>query len=73
MTKWQAIHAFNRLVKQERVEPLKCPDDDATYVTKIGKDDEPVLHCFACESTVLPGLALWKQLGAVIGVEVEAS
>lgn len=73
MTKWEAMHSYRRLAKSDKATPLTCPDDGNLYITRIGKDDEPVLYCYFCKTTVIPGISLWKQMEAILNEKIEAT
>lgn len=63
---WELFHRYRKLVEQEVVRPVRCPDDDTVMVTRLGSDDEPVLWCMTCLSTLKPGLDLLQQIRAVV-------
>lgn len=61
MTDWEIIHAYRRAVEAGRADPLyhSC---GTLFVTKIGRNDEPVLHCYFCPASVTPGAAWLERL-----------
>lgn len=71
MTRWEAIHKYRRMVKDNSVPALVCPDDQGVYIPRLGFNDSPVLYCYMCRTTMKPGLALWKQLEAALGEKIE--
>jgi len=71
LTKWQAIHKHKKLVQQGTAMPIRCPNEEAIYITRIGQDEEPVLYCYMCKTTVIPGLWLYKQLEAAINEKID--
>lgn len=67
---WETVHAYNRAVNSNKAAPLRCPECRMRYVTKIGTEVEPVLHCYGCHSNVSIGLRLLDQMKAVLA-EIE--
>lgn len=63
---WELFHRYRALVEQEAARALRCPDDETVLVTRLGSDDEPVLWCMTCLSTLTPGLDLLQQIRAVV-------
>lgn len=66
MTNWELFHKYRRLVEEGKAKPLICPDDTATLISRIGPDDEPVLWCHACLSSIRPGAYILQQVRAVV-------
>jgi hypothetical protein len=63
---FQTFHNYNRLVDRGVAKPLTCPHDGSRYVTRLGKDDEPMLECFECNAKVKPGLKSYEQIKATV-------
>lgn len=55
MSEFQLFHAYNRLVREHLANPLICPMCAMTLVTGLGKDDNLVLLCYACQTSTVPG------------------
>lgn len=67
MNKWQAIHGYRKLVKDNSAPGLMCPECQVLYISRFGLDEDPVLWCYMCRSTVTPGTSLWKQIYTALG------
>lgn len=65
-TTWEVVHRYRRLVRREQAAPVKCPDCHIEFVTKIGKDDEPVFYCWRCRTVTTIGVRLMDQMRAVV-------
>lgn len=67
INKFQTLHAYRRLVRRglANAQPLTCTCGEV-YGLGIGKDDQPILRCFYCNSTVVPGKSFYDQIGAVV-------
>lgn len=63
---FQVFHKYNRLVRRGLAEPLLCPNDDNRLVVAIGEDDEPMLHCYFCDTNIKPGLRLYERIRAIV-------
>lgn len=66
LTNWELFHRYRRLCEEGKAKGIECPDCESALVTKLGKDDEPALWCYACDSTIQPGLNVIQQLRAVV-------
>jgi hypothetical protein len=62
MDKWAIVHAYRHLIKDGRVDPWLCPADSTTLVTRLGKDDDPVLWCMTCGGVITPGLNMYERM-----------
>lgn len=63
---FRIFHLYNRLAKAGKVKPLTCPNCETTLVTAFGEDDSPVLKCYGCGATIVPGLEAYDQMKAVV-------
>lgn len=63
---WQVFHRYNELVKEGKAKQLTCPDCQGNLVTKADKNDNPMLHCFACDTNIRLGLDAYGQIRAVV-------
>lgn len=70
LTNWELFHNYRRLVEDGKAAQLLCPECDTPVVTRIGADDEPVLWCYTCLSSLRPGLDLLAQVRAVVSEHV---
>lgn len=61
----QTFHRYNNLVADHKAKPLlhSCGQP---YVTRITEDNDPVLACVWCDTLTQPGLALYKDILAVV-------
>jgi hypothetical protein len=66
MNYWRLIHNYRRLVTEERAAPLLCPDCKERLGVRLGKDDDPMLYCAACDSKFYIGADVWDQIRAVV-------
>lgn len=66
--RWALIHNYRRLVEAGNALPINCPDCEESYMTVVGKDDEPAFKCLVCKSVVTPGLAIWSQIEKAVNV-----
>lgn len=66
MTNWELFHRYRRLVEDGKAKSLDCPTCESEVVVRLGKDDEPALWCYACNSYLQPGLNLIQQIRAVV-------
>ena len=60
------FHLYNRLVRRQLVKPLACRHCDNPFTLRADENDQPVLRCYFCSTTVLPGLDLYRQVRAVV-------
>lgn len=62
---FQTFHKYNRLVRRGLVKPLShsCGTE---YALQLGRDDEPVLKCYLCGTTTLPGSKMYSDIRAVV-------
>lgn len=63
---WVAVHRYNRAVRAKRVAALRCPECRIEYITKIGPDVNPVLHCFICKANVTVGIDLRDKMNGAV-------
>ena len=63
---FQTFHTYNRLARRGIVDHLTCPDDGTRLQLMLGEHSEPVLHCWFCDSTLVPGLDLYNRVNAVV-------
>jgi hypothetical protein len=66
MTDWELLHAYRRLSEAGTVKPLTCPDCDTVLITRLGKDDNPVLWCMTENVFINPGTTTMNQVRAVV-------
>ena len=66
MTDWELLHAYRRLADAGTVKPLTCPDDGTVLITRLGKDDNPLLWCMTENAFTTPGLETMRQVRAVV-------
>lgn len=62
MTNWTLLHRYNRLVENEIVPPLACPDCREEFAWIIGEDDEPSAWCVNENKKFMPGALFWAQV-----------
>ena len=63
---FRLFHRYNKLVRRNLVQPLKCGACDNELVTGLGDNDELVLKCFSCDSSTVPGLGTLGKVEAVV-------
>lgn len=66
LTNWELFHAYRRLVREDKARALECPNCPGVLTTRLGSDDEPVLWCGSCLTTVKPGTEVISQIRAVV-------
>jgi hypothetical protein len=66
LTNWQLFHLYRRLVEQNKAVSLICPNCNYELITRIGVDDEPILWCYGCLSSIRPGSDVINQVRAVV-------
>lgn len=62
---WNLFHRYNRLVRRQLVQPLKC-DCGEVFVTTLGRDDKLILACFGCATETTPGVQIIDRVRAVV-------
>ena len=63
MVTFQEINLYNKLAKKGLVQKITCPFDESDIViTKIGKDDEPIIYCISCSSNFDLGINTQKRI-----------
>lgn len=62
---FQIFHNYNRLVRRGLAKPLEhsC---GGQYVLAMGEKDLPVLKCYSCNTTTLPGTKMYGDIKAVV-------
>lgn len=63
---FRLFHRYNKLVRRDLVQPLTCGVCDTPLITGVGKEDELVLKCYSCGSSLVPGLATLGRVEAVV-------
>lgn len=66
LTNWQLFHLYRRLADENKAVKLICPDCNYELITRIGPDDEPILRCYGCNSSIRPGSEMVAQVRAVV-------
>jgi len=66
VTNWELFHRYRGLVDKGQAAPLRCPECDGYLITRIGHDDEPILWCYGCLSSLKPGLDVISRVRAVV-------
>lgn len=66
LTNWQLFHLYRRLVDEGKALHLLCPECDYPLITRIGPNDEPVLWCYGCLSSIRPGSDVINRVRAVV-------
>jgi hypothetical protein len=63
MVTFQEINLYNKLAKKGLVQKITCPFDESDIIiTKIGKDDEPIIYCISCSSNFDLGINTQKRI-----------
>lgn len=70
LPKWQALHAYDKLIDDGLADPITCPDAGSsrcvaigkTITYKVGKDGDPVLYCMSCKTKIIPGMVFWDNV-----------
>ena len=62
----RVFHAYNNLADAGTVKQLTCPECDQAYVTRVTKDNDPLLACVWCNTIIQPGLRLYQQVLSVV-------
>lgn len=69
---FRILHDYKYIAEAGYVKPLACPDCDNPYSIHVKWnedreiDDIPRLHCYFCNSTVIPGLSVLSDARAVV-------
>jgi ribosomal protein L44E len=63
---FKLFHKYNKLVRRQLIQPLKCSSCGFPYITALGGNDELVLECTVCETQTTPGLATIGNVRAVV-------
>lgn len=63
---WKTIHQYMRLVKDNRALPLNCPECEEKLYLRLGKGEQPMLNCMACDIKFYVGSDVWDQIRAVV-------
>lgn len=61
MEKWRLVHNYRRAVDRGLTLPILCRCG-SEYIWAPGADADPVLSCYSCNSTIIPGLYIWDQI-----------
>jgi len=56
------FHDYYRMVRMGVAEPLACETCGEKFALRIGKDDQPILQCFGCNSKVRPGKRVYETI-----------
>ena len=64
--RWNLIHDFRNVVEAGEANPLTCKECDEEFITRIDTDDEPMLWCFRCNTTIHLGIDFWDQIDAAV-------
>jgi hypothetical protein len=64
MNLWRYFHTYFNLARMGLLEPLTCPTDGFTLITKMepGDDENPRLWCTWCGSVFQPGSDLISKV-----------
>ena len=63
---FEIFHKYSRLVRRNLVRPLACKHCKGPVFTALGENDELVLYCAMCDSSVTPGLDTISNVTAVV-------
>lgn len=66
MTDWELLHTYRRLADEGKVKHIACPDCGTALITRLGKDDNPVLWCMTENVFISPGHDTMSQVRAVV-------
>jgi hypothetical protein len=66
LSSWELFHRYRRLVEEGKAKSLECPECQNSLITRIGPDDEPILWCYGCLSSLKPGLDVISRVRAVV-------
>lgn len=69
---WSILHDYRRLVAQDKVPAIPCPEDGAElYPTMNAKTNEPMFRCFECRATYSIAHHVWEtMLNNMVGIEI---
>lgn len=59
---WQVVHKYNKLRRRGLVPQLQCKNCSAPIITRLGKDDLPMIECLFCGHKVTPGQNFYDDL-----------
>jgi transcription elongation factor Elf1 len=63
MVTFQEINLYNKLAKKGLVQKITCPFDESDIIiTKISKDNDPIIHCISCDSSFDLGINTQKRI-----------
>ena len=63
MVTFQEINFYNKLAQKGLVQKITCPFDESDIViTKISKNNEPIIHCISCDSSFDLGINTQKRI-----------
>lgn len=48
MQDFEVVHRFNTLANRGFVSPLECSQCSQEFTIRVGKNDEPAVHCYTC-------------------------
>jgi hypothetical protein len=60
------FHRYSRLVRRQLVKPLVCSVCHNVYITGLDENDELVLNCLVCDTSVKPGENTIANVRAVV-------
>jgi hypothetical protein len=63
---YRTFHRYQELAEQGKAKPLVCRECGSGLVVRLGKNDEPELQCFSCDTRTRPGLARYEEILAVV-------
>lgn len=69
MDKWDLIHKLHRLIENQVVAELTCPDCAGPVRIIIGELDDPEFLCYTCDSTTAPGMHFYENIKLVLALE----
>lgn len=60
---YEIFHRYRALADAGKVIPWRCPEDGYELILKArGKDYAPVLHCYWCGTTTIPGTDMYERM-----------
>ena len=59
---WPIYHAYNKLARRGKVDPLTCHLCRTEVQVRIGEDDQPVFWCPDCQKLIKPGLNTYEAI-----------
>lgn len=60
---FKPFHDYNKMVRRNAAEPLKCPECKTEYTLRMAAfTEEPYLQCYGCNSSIKPGLRLYNDI-----------